>query len=556
MPSPVPRAPSSSAPRDPRTLDARVAVIIVTWNRRTMVSDVLAALSRQTAGPGCMDVIVVDNHSTDGTLERLVERWSPDRIVDNPTTRPDRPAFAPRDGVRGPNLAGFRSLTIVRNGDNLGGCGGFNTGFRYIAHALDTPAARAAGTAPDYAWLVDDDIDLEPTTLERLASTMRSDPSIGLVGSRTKDINRRGTTIETTIYFDPATGFMGDHPAPHHRLAASHGEWAARVGGPKGDHEFQGVRDVDIVSACSMLARWSAVREVGFWDDRYFIYCDDADWCLRFAHAGYRIVCDLDAVIYHTPWHHKLTPARLYYAQRNILWVIQKSVPLPRMRSVLRERVASLLKDALHAALHRRLFHAEIIRRSVHDAVVGVHGKLDDQGPKAEPVAAALTRLGLADPDASIAVVCCVPGSLDWSRELREAAEAAGLRVGRWIEIVRNDVPGHDHPAPPGVKRVVYSHRRRSRLRRQLGFVMSPPRAVVIFDQTNDFPLLTAGWNLHIDRKSPSMVQVEEDGLASRLEFLTRLLRTRSLARRWCAEAEPPASSSLRPAAAPGTPIA
>ena len=59
------------------------------------------------------------------------------------------------------------------------------------------------------------------------------------------------------------------------------------------------------------------------WDYRYFIYCDDADWCLRFARAGFKVVCNLDAVVYHTPWFQKLTPARLYYSQRNIVWVIQ-----------------------------------------------------------------------------------------------------------------------------------------------------------------------------------------------------------------------------------------
>ena len=35
------------------------------------------------------------------------------------------------------NKAGFRSLTIVRNHENLGGCGGFNTGFAFIEKYLD-----------------------------------------------------------------------------------------------------------------------------------------------------------------------------------------------------------------------------------------------------------------------------------------------------------------------------------------------------------------------------------------------------------------------------------
>lgn len=35
-----------------------------------------------------------------------------------------------------------------------------------------------------------------------------------------------------------------------------------------------------------MLAHWSGVKKVGFWDYRYFIYCDDADWCLHSRRRG------------------------------------------------------------------------------------------------------------------------------------------------------------------------------------------------------------------------------------------------------------------------------
>ena len=103
-----------------------------------------------------------------------------------------------------------------------------------------------------------------------------------------------------------------------------------------------------------MLARWGGVKKVGFWDYRYFIYCDDADWCLRFAQAGYRVVLSLDAVVYHTPWHHKLTPARAYYAMRNIMWVLRKVLPLETQKREVQEVVlpaAPFLSDMPKAAL-------------------------------------------------------------------------------------------------------------------------------------------------------------------------------------------------------------
>ena len=365
-----------------------VAVIIVTWNRAAMVCDVIAALARQRFPRSAIDAVVVDNASTDGTAELLVERWGAERIVPNPTQHAHEPAFAePTPTGRGPNRAGLRSLTVVRNAHNLGGCGGFNTGFAYVQHAFDVPDSP---TPPDYVWLVDDDIDLPDDAAQRLVEAATNDPSIGLVGSRTVDIRNRDTTIETTVYFDRRTGLMTDNAPPGHPRHDEHKAWAERVGGTKGRREYSGLRDVDVVSACSLLARWSAVREVGFWDWRYFIYCDDADWCLRFARAGRRVVLNLDAVVYHTPWHHKLTPARLYYAQRNILWVLQKILPPRELRRVTLRRLAGLMKDSLVAATHRRLFHAEIIRRTADDACRGRAGKLDFEGPPTEPLMDAL----------------------------------------------------------------------------------------------------------------------------------------------------------------------
>src|SRR6185369_15453671 len=159
--------------------------------------------------------------------------------------------------------------------------GGFNTGFAFVEHGFGKPGAGA----PEFVWLVDDDADLPPDALANLVCTMTSDPRIGAVGSRTCDINDRARTIETTIYFNERTGSMQDDAPPHHRCHRAHREWITRVGSPKGfggKEGYHGLMDVDVACAASLLSRWKAVvgdgerKGVGFWDSRYFIYCDDA----------------------------------------------------------------------------------------------------------------------------------------------------------------------------------------------------------------------------------------------------------------------------------------
>ncbi|HYE01826.1 MAG TPA: glycosyltransferase family 2 protein [Phycisphaerales bacterium] len=506
-----------------------VAVLMVTWNRKEMVSSVLAALARQTYPRERLLVTVTDNASTDGTLEYLAQRWKPEAIVENSTQAAHEPAFAPPRVTGERNAGGFARLTLIANRANMGGCGGFNTGFAYAEHAYTEPA-------PDFVWLVDDDVDLPPETLERLVGTAESDPSIGIVGTRTVDIADRATTIESTIYLDRARGVMRDDAPPGHRLHESHRRFVTACGAPKGAGPYTGTTDVDVATAASLLARWSAVRRVGFWDWRYFIYCDDADWCLRFGKAGYRVVLNLDAVVYHTPWNLKLTPARLYYAQRNLVWMLRKVLPAGALRRVVGRRVLGVLRDAAYAATHRRLFAAEIIRRTADDTVRDLGGKRGWDGPAFEPALEALRRCGALRPGARVAVLLCVP----WAPKLAEALRghvAAELAAGRglpgevepaWVYVRRNDVelPAGDGVGVPPAEEVVYGHRRRSRLKKQLPFLRRPPTAVVVVDQSNDFPMLRGRWNIHIDPKRPGMAQVERDGPRARAAFLARWLVT------------------------------
>jgi GT2 family glycosyltransferase len=487
------------------------------------VDIVLKALARQRFPLSQLDVVVVDNGSSDGTVDTLAAAWDPQAIVENPTAAAHEPQFSRGAPTASGGSHAFASLTIIRNQHNLGGCGGFNTGLAFVESHLDRPADPLS-----YVWLVDDDVDLPENALSQLVATGESDPMIGLIGSRTVDFADRETTIETTIYFDHENGWMGPDPTPAHPRHADHAQWVGRTGGTRGKLAFSGVRPVDVVSACSLLARWSAVKRVGFWDARFFIYCDDADWCLRFSRAGFRVVLDLDAVVYHTYWLSKLTPARAYYSQRNLLWLIQKNFAgAPLRRSTLR-RLIALLRDSRKAAMHCRLFHAEIIRRTAHDIVTGRGGKLDNEGPAHLPLAAAFDQASALRAAATVLVMCSHPESVEWADQLRVRLAYALIDSGRpeamprFVYMVRDSVPDPDRGEQARPQRIVFSPNRGSKWRAQRSMLRSPPTAVVVFDQHNDFPLIRSRANLHIDRRRPTEAQLERDGIRPRLAFLAR----------------------------------
>jgi len=231
----------------------------------------LDTLAAQTYPLDRIHLVIVDNASTDGSPEMVVDRLKPDRIIDNATDRASQPAFVQRPDTstdRARTAGGFRSITLIRNQTNFGGCGGYNTALAYAEHAMQSglwiePIA--------YAWLHDDDELLAPDALDQLVRTAQADPTIALVGSRMVDPADHERTVETTVFLSHRTGLFAPSPEADHPLAGAHQAWLGTVGDPTGRSDYRGTQDCDICSATSLLARWTAVEQVGFWDDRFFI---------------------------------------------------------------------------------------------------------------------------------------------------------------------------------------------------------------------------------------------------------------------------------------------
>lgn len=534
----------------------RVAVVVTTWNRAADVQRCVEALRAQTYPAARLDVVIVDNASTDATAALLTERYRPDRIVINDTPAAHEPDFQVEDrraGEASVNAAGFRSLIFVRNTVNLGGCGGFNTGMTVVERVLES-----AEDPVRYLCLVDDDAVPHAEAISRLVATAEADDTVGLVGCRSVDLHDRVTTLETTVHFCRDTGDYFDHAPPTHVRHESWTRWHNQFGGTRGVRPFTGLVETDVAAACCLLARWEAVRKLGYWDYRFFIYEDDAEWCLRFRNAGYKVLCNLDAIVYHVTWHQKfsarLKAMRLYYANRNRLWLLRKILRGEQRHRVMTAWFERLLDHADHCSRHRMSAHAELTRRAVADALEDRGGKLDLDLPRSLPLAEVIEDLG----DGAMVFVCdraeCIPAAATVRDAVRRSSGGGGGRGGRpgrftgpFIEFRRNDLPGQGQPAGDGTEIVLYSARRRSKLRRQLPLWLAPPAAVVVFDSASDLPIHTGRTTLHVDRRDLSVAAVEHTSLMERLEFGRALRRTRAAADRFLAELRDPSRADYVP---------
>lgn len=369
---------TSSEPRptpDGANPPPRLVAVAVTWNRPDDIRRLVASLEALESAPP-LTLIVVDNAS-----DAPVSGLKPfEEHIANASLDPAAPQFAPAPELDSPARQAtatdqrIERLLIVRNRDNLGGCGGFLTGY-HVANQL------LAKTDHAFLWLLDDDATPTPPSLRHMLNAMSADPRLGAVGARMADPADPDHILEGPVYFDRETGIFQPAPregTPHH---AAFTAWRARVDAKDPCAETSGLIPCDIMAACSLLCRWSAVRKAGFWDPRYFLAADDAEWCIRLAANGYGVACCLDAVVLHEPWHRKRTPEREYYRRRNMLWLWERHLPRETFVRLTKARRRQMFRISLRAMRRKNFKNAEIFRRTIQDAATSVGGRLHIHPP-------------------------------------------------------------------------------------------------------------------------------------------------------------------------------
>ena len=240
----------------------RVLIIILCYNG---INDTIACLhSLQNTVEPHADILIVDNASADGTLEQIRMH--------------------------------FPGVALIETGANLGFAAGNNVGVQYaLQHQYD------------YTLLLNNDTEVSPDFLERLLAVIESDPSIGVVGP--------------TIYY---------HERPDLIWSAGgsidwiNGRTSMRTSDVELGHPPM-PNDVAFVTGCALLVRCSAIVHAGMLDERFFMYFEEAEWCVRIARTGLRIVHVPDSRILHKiPLNARADKEYLaYYMTRNRLLFLQ-----------------------------------------------------------------------------------------------------------------------------------------------------------------------------------------------------------------------------------------
>lgn len=214
---------------------ADLAIVVVSTNEAHWLERCLATVFDH-AGGAQLDVIVVENSCADGTRLLVESRFPQARVVSSPNR-------------------GFG------HGNNRG---------------LEHADAR-------YVLLLNPDTEVIAGTFGELVRILDARRSIGLVGVR--QVAADGTLWPTICRFPSITRAFGE--ALFSERWPVHPSWAGeRVLDPRA---YERERECDWPLGSFMLARREALLSAGMLDERFFIYCEEPDLCLRIEQAGWEV---------------------------------------------------------------------------------------------------------------------------------------------------------------------------------------------------------------------------------------------------------------------------
>jgi GT2 family glycosyltransferase len=208
-----------------------VSAIVVTLNGREWVERCLESVSE--AG----ELIVVDHGSTDGTLELVRERFPQARLIEQ---------------------------------ENRGMGGGNNAGMRVAS-------GRYFLLLNSDAWVLGDG-------LERLVEFADGHPDAAVVGPR---LLHPDGTLQRSVRAFPTLWRLATEYLFLRKLAPRTDALNAFYGGGF-DHSLP--READWLFGACLLVRREAADAVGLFDERFFMFSEEVDWCYRFRSAGWKVL--------------------------------------------------------------------------------------------------------------------------------------------------------------------------------------------------------------------------------------------------------------------------
>ena len=222
-----------------------LSILIINWNTRDLVIKCVKSIFDR-AGSLDFEIIVVDNHSQDGSIEALKKSFGA-----NP------------------------KIQILQADENLG-----------FAKANNLAYKNSSG---EFIMLLNPDTEITDDALQRLAKYLETHPEAGVVGP--KLLNFDGT-IQKSVRRFPGIWpslviFLGLHRIfPPSKYLMS-------------DFDYKREVEVDQVMGAALITRRAIIEKTGFLDEGFWLWYEEVDFCKRVKLAGYKVMFYPEAQVKH-----------------------------------------------------------------------------------------------------------------------------------------------------------------------------------------------------------------------------------------------------------------
>ncbi|OGM53991.1 hypothetical protein A3F62_00280 [Candidatus Woesebacteria bacterium RIFCSPHIGHO2_12_FULL_44_11] len=238
----------------------KIFIVILNWNQPKLTLETVESVSRLRVTGYGLRIVVVDNGSDDNSLAEL------------------------RKLTRNAQHATPKQIELLINEKNLGYAGGNNVGIRY-----------ALKNGADWVLVVNNDVSVDKDLIIELLKVADKYPKVGVIGPK--------------IYFAKGFEFYKKRYKKEDLgkilwYAGGEINWDHAWGSPRGADEvdrgqYDKVEETDYATGTAVLLNAKALKKVGFFYDKYFMYYEDTDLSVRMKRAGWKILFAPGAVVYH-----------------------------------------------------------------------------------------------------------------------------------------------------------------------------------------------------------------------------------------------------------------
>lgn len=297
-----------------------ITCYIVNFNAKEYLIPCIKSTIEATKAMDIVEICVVDNASSDGSIEAVKNTFGDD-------------------------------IRVISNIENKGGAGGFNTALR---DAIDKNRK--------YALLLDNDILVDSECLKHLISYMESNECVGAVGPKILIMDQPDFIQE----------FGGHLDMDHYYFKTDY--WY------EADNIEESEIECDWLSSCTLGVRIDAVKKTNLFPEENFLYWDDIQFTWEIKKAGYRLIALSSAKVWHKGKKKEVTnTASAYYAMRNrtkFFSICEKSENLDKLcRSLLGEYFDILFGSSLKGLKNTNSSRMIALDDFVHKS----YGKIPDK---------------------------------------------------------------------------------------------------------------------------------------------------------------------------------